>query len=203
MNFTEVNIRPACQNDAAFIAEMFYLSMGGLADYLFENTGQPVIALTENLVIRNAGRFGSGIAFVAEAEGKSMGALVSCEGARLEALNLAVLPHIFPVMGIASALRFLWRGYRLPGGVEAEKDEYYVSNIGVHPSAQGHGIGSRLLAYAEQAAQASRLAKCSLVVSLHNVSAFRLYRRTGYKVVETVHDKNENLGYHRMVKQLS
>jgi len=203
MNFTEVNIRPACQNDAAFIAEMVYLSMGGLADYFFENTGLPVIALIENLVTRNAGRFDSGIAFVAEAEGRSMGALVSFEGARLDALNLAVLPHVFPVMGIASALRFLWRGYRLPGGVEAEKDEYYVSNIGVHPSAQGHGIGSRLLAYAEQAAQASRLDKCSLIVSLHNVSAFRLYQRTGYKVIETVHDKNENLEYHRMVKQLS
>ncbi len=203
MNFTEVNIRPACQNDAAFIAEMIYLSMGGLVDYFFENTGLPVIALIENLVTRNAGRFDSGIAFVAEAEGRSMGALVSFEGARLDALNLAVLPHVFPVMGIASALRFLWRGYRLPGGVEAEKDEYYVSNIGVHPSAQGHGIGSRLLAYAEQAAQARRLDKCSLIVSLHNVSAFRLYQRTGYKVIETVHDKNENLEYHRMVKQLS
>ncbi len=197
------NIRPACQNDAAFIAEMMCLSMGSLADYLFENARQPVAMLMKNLVARNAGRFGFGIAFDAEEEGKPLGALVSCSGARLAILNVAVLPQIFSVMGIMPALRFLWRGYRLPGGVEAEKDEYYVSNVGVHPSAQGHGIGSRLLVYAEQKAQACRLAKCSLIVSLHNANAFRLYQRTGYQVVEIVHDKNENLGYHRMVKQLS
>jgi ribosomal protein S18 acetylase RimI-like enzyme len=203
MSFTQVNVRPACQNDAAFIAEMIYLSMGGLADYLFESARQPVITLMKNLAIRNAGRFGSEIAFIAEAEGRIMGALISCEGARLDALNLAVFPHVFPVLGIIPALSFIWRGYRLPGGAEAEKDEYYVSNVGVHPSAQGQGIGSRLLAYAEQMAQASRLSKCSLIVGLHNINAFRLYQRTGYKVVETVHDKNENLEYHRMVKQLS
>jgi len=203
MSFAEINIRPACQNDAAFIAEMVYLSMGGLADYLFESARQPVLTLIKNLAVRNAGRFGTEIAFVAETEGRAMGALVSCEGALLDAFNLAVFPHVFPVLGIIPALRFLWRGYRLPGGVEAEKDEYYVSNIGVHPSAQGQGIGSCLLAYAEQMAQASRLAKCSLIVGLHNVNAFRLYQRTGYEIVETVHDKNENLEYHRMVKQLS
>ncbi|MDO9300859.1 MAG: GNAT family N-acetyltransferase [Anaerolineales bacterium] len=196
-------IRPARQNDAAFIAEMMYLSMGGLADYLFENIRQPVAALMKNLVARNTGRFGFEIAFVAEAEEKPVGALVSCAGARLAALNLSVLPNIFSVMGAIPALNFLWRGYSLPGSVEAEKDEYYLSNVGVHPSAQGQGIGSRLLAYAEQIARTSRLAKCSLVVGLHNVNAFRLYQRTGYQVVETVHDKNENLGYHRMVKQLS
>ncbi len=200
MSFTEVNIRPACQNDAAFIAEMMYLSMGSLADYLFENARKPVVALIENLVTRNAGRFGSEIAFVAEAEGKPQGVLVSCMGARLDALNLAILPHVFPVMGATSALRFLWRGYRLPGGVEAQKDEYYVSNIGVYSFAQGRGVGSRLLAYAEQQARASRLEKCSLIVSLHNDNAHRLYQKTGYQIVETVHDKNENLGYHRMVK---
>jgi ribosomal protein S18 acetylase RimI-like enzyme len=198
-----LNIRQACQNDAAFIAEMMYLSMGGLADYLFENAKRPAITLIENLVTRNAGRFGFEIAFVAEAEGKPLGALVSCEGTRLDALNLAVLPHVFSVLGMVPALRFLWRGYSLPGGAEAEKDEYYISNVGVHPLAQGQGLGSRLLAYAEQTAQASCLAKCSLVVGLHNVNALRLYQRTGYQVVETVNDKNENLGYHRMVKQLS
>jgi ribosomal protein S18 acetylase RimI-like enzyme len=193
-------IRPACQTDAAFIAEMMYLSMGKLADYLFENARLPVNTLIENLVTRNAGRFGSKIAFVAEADGKPLGALVSCEGARLDALNLAVLPHIFSVMGAISALRFLWRGYQLPGGREAEKDEYYVSNVGVHPSAQGQGIGSRLLAFAEQTAQAAELPKCALVVGLYNQNALRLYQRLGYHVVETVQHPSEFIGYHRMVK---
>jgi len=199
----EVSIRPASLNDAAFVAEMMYLSMGGLADHLFDETGQQVIAPLENLFTRNAGRFDLGLAFVAEVKGRPSGMMFSCEGARLDALNLAVFPHLFPVLGLVPAFRFVWRGVHLPGGAEALKDEYYISNIGVHPTAQGQGIGSRFLAYAEQIARASRLAKCSLLVSLHNVNALRLYQRTGYQIVETVHDENENLGYHRMVKQLS
>jgi ribosomal protein S18 acetylase RimI-like enzyme len=202
MSFPEINIRPARQKDAAFIAEIMYLSMGRLADYLFEDARQPIVILIKNLVSRNAGRFGSGIAFVAESDGKPVGGLVSCEGARLDALNLAVLPQIFPALGVMPALRFLWRGYRLPGGREAERDEYYVSNVGVHSSAQGQGIGSRLLAYAEQTARSAALKKCALVVGLYNQNALRLYQRFGYQIVETVQDQNEALGYHRMVKAL-
>ncbi len=199
----EVSIRPACLNDATFVAEMLYLSLNGLADYLFEKTSRQIVAQVKQLVVRNAGRFGIDLAFVAEVEGKPLGVMFSSEGARLDSLNLAVFPHLFPVLGFAPALRFIWRGARLPGGAEATKDEYYISNIGVHPSAQGQGIGSRFLAYAEQVAKEKHLEKCSLLVSLHNPDAFRLYQYTGYQVVETVHDKNENLGYHRMVKQLS
>lgn len=198
-----VSIRPASLDDAVFAAEMLHLSMSGLADYLFEETSQPLVTQLERLFARNAGRFGVELAFVAEVEGKPYGVMFSSAGARLDLLNLAVFPHLFPVMGFAPALRFIWRGARLPGGAEAKKDEYYISNIGVHPSAQGQGIGSRFLAFAEQAAREKNLEKCSLLVSLHNVNAFRLYQRAGYQVVETVHDKNENLGYHRMVKRLS
>lgn len=199
----EVSIRPARLTDATVVAEMLYLSLNGLADHLFEKPGGQIVAQLEQLIVRNAGRFGIALAVVAEVEGKPSGVMFSSEGARLDALNQAVFPHLFPVMGFGPALRFIWRGYRLPGGAEAKKDEYHISNIGVHLSAQGQGIGSRFLAYAEQTAKENRLKKCSLLVSLHNVNAFRLYQRTGYQVVETVHDENENLGYHRMVKQLS
>ena len=177
--------------------------MGKLADYLFKDNRQPVLTIIKNLVAHNAGRFDSGIAFVAEADDKPVGGLVSCEGARLDKLNLAVLPHLFPAMDMMPALRFLWRGYWLPGGREAERDEYYVSNVGVHSSAQGQGIGSRLLAYAERSAQSAVLTKCALVVGLYNQNALRLYQRLGYQIVETIQHSNEFLGYHRMVKQLS
>lgn len=199
---SELLIRPVQPGDAEFVAEMIYLSMGKLADYLFEDARGPVITLIHNLVTRNAGRFGSGIAFVAEADGRSLGVMVSFEGARLDALNLAVIPQLFPVTGTVSALRFLWRGFWLPGGREAEKDEYYVSNVGVPFFAQGRGIGSRLLAYAGQTGQSAGLKKCALVVGLYNRNALRLYQRLGYRIVETVQHPSGFLGYHRMVKDI-
>jgi ribosomal protein S18 acetylase RimI-like enzyme len=105
-------------------------------------------------------------------------------------------------MGFAPALRFMWRGVSLPGGREAVKDEYYISNLGVDPSAQGCGVGSVLLNFAEGLARKEKLTKCSLIVGLYNRNALRLYERFGYRIAETISHQNEALGYHRMVKQL-
>jgi ribosomal protein S18 acetylase RimI-like enzyme len=193
-------IRPARPADAGFAAEMVQLSMGRLAGYLFQEDPQSILSILRELFMRDAGRFSLKITSLAECEGRLSGALVSCEGARLNRLNMATLPPLLRRVGLRRAVRMGWRAIRLPGGLEAGRDEYYISNLGVHPSAQRHGIGSRLLAFAEQAARGLRLTKCSLIVGLNNLDAFRLYERLGYRVIETVRDRDESLGYHRMLK---
>lgn len=195
-----VSIRPAAQVDAPFVAEMILLSLGSLADYLFEADEHTRRSFIEKLVRRNAGRFGLRFASVAEADGGSKGMLLACEGKLLDRLNWATLPHLFFALGVLPAFGFIRRGIALPGGREAEMDEYYISNIGVHPSAQGLGIGSALLDFAEKQARSANLAKCSLIVGLYNQKALRLYQRLGYEIVETV--QHSNLGYHRMLKVL-
>lgn len=198
-----LTIRPALQSDAAFVAEMIHLSMDHLADYLFGADHHSVQRYIQNLVTRNAGRFGARLSFVAESAGSLKGALISFKGAGIDRINLATFPHLFPALGFRHTLGFMWRGIHLPGGAEAEADEYYISNLGVHPSAQGQGIGSALLAFAEKLAGESGLSKISLIVGSYNQSALRLYQRVGYCIVETVQDANQTLGYHRMVKVLS
>ena len=116
--------------------------------------------------------------------------------------NLETIPQLFAALGFAKAIRFIWRTVTLPGGKEAEDDEFFVDFLGVHPSMRGRSFGSQLLAYAEGLARENGLMKCSLIVGQYNTSARRLYERTGYQVVETVTDKNEALGYYRMVKIL-
>ncbi|MBM3124865.1 MAG: GNAT family N-acetyltransferase [Chloroflexi bacterium] len=195
-----LHIRPARPADAGFAAEMVQLSMGGLAEYLFQGDPHSILSILRDLFMRDAGRFSLKITSLAEYEGRLFGALVSCEGARLNRLNIATLPHLLRRIGLRRAAGLGWRAGRLPGGQEAGRDEYYISNLGVHPLAQRQGIGSRLLAFAEQTARGLRLTKCSLIVGLYNLDAFRLYERLGYQVVETVRDRDEALGYHRMVK---
>lgn len=195
-----LTIRPALQSDAAFVAEMIHLSMGHLADYLFGADPQRLI---ENLAARNAGRFGAGLSYVAESAGTLKGALISFKGAGIDRLNFATFPHLFPALGFLHALGFMWRGVMLPGGAEAKADEYYISNLGVNPTAQGLGIGSALLAFAETLAGEADLHKMSLIVGAYNQSALRLYQRVGYCIVETVQAADQTLGYHRMVKVLS
>jgi len=198
-----IHIRPAQAADASLAAKVIHMSMGKLADHLFDQDAQAIETMIAMLFARDAGRFGSGISVVAEAASQPVGMLFACPGGALDKINLATLKHFVPVLGIKHALKFIWRGITLPGGREAEKDEYYLSNLGIVESAQGRGFGSSLLEYAEQTGRTNGFKKCSLIVGLHNERAFRLYQRTGYQVVETAHHQNENLEYHRMVKRLN
>lgn len=202
MSLIKINIRPAIQSDAPFIAEMIKLSMGSLGDHLFGADGLSIKKYIEYLVRKNAGRFGLRFSFVAESAGTLKGMLLSYTGRSLGLLNVSTGPHLFSAMGFGPALRFMKRGASLPGGREALKDEYYISNLGVDPSAQGLGVGSALLNFAENLARNEKLAKCSLIVGLYNQGALRLYERLGYQIAETVQHENEALGYHRMLKQL-
>lgn len=196
------HIRPAVDGDAPFAADMLQLSLGGLGDHLFGTDRQTSRGYVEKLVARNAGRFALRFAFIFPMDGVQKGALFACPGKLLDRLNMETSPHLFLVLGFSPAIAFIRRGLALPGGVEAEDDEYYIGNIGVHPSAQGQGIGSALLNFAEEQARKEGLPKCSLIVGSYNQDALRLYQRHGYEVVETVTSEHPSLGYHRMVKVL-
>jgi len=195
-------IRAATSADANFAASMIYLSMDHLSDHLFEMPQDVIEKMVAKLFVRNAGRFGYRSTFIAEFENEPVGAMVVERGDQVNRLILETIPHLIAVLGFVRAVRFVWRAVTLPGGREAYDDEFFVSNLGVLPSMQGRSFGSQMLAYVEQLARENDLKKCSLIVSWHNTLAKRLYERIGYRVVETVPDENENLGYYRMVKAL-
>jgi len=197
-----LKIRAAQPTDASFAASMIYLSMDHLADHLFQQNQDDIEAAIGKLFARNAGRFGYKYAYVAEFENESVGLLIASRGDRIDRLNLETIPHLVAVLGFARAIGFIRRGVGLPGGREAYADEFFIGNLGILPSKQGHSFGSQMLTYAEELARENNLKKCSLIVGWHNTNARRLYERTGYKIVETVQDENENLGYYRMVKVL-
>src|SRR5439155_2134550 len=63
------------------------------------------------------------------------------------------------------------------------QDGLFVDNVAVHPRAQGQGAGRRLLAFAEDQAQALGLAAVWLYTNEAMTENLELYRRLGY--VET------------------
>jgi ribosomal protein S18 acetylase RimI-like enzyme len=197
-----LKIRAAQPADANFAASMLYLSMEHLADHLFQQDKDAIEAVIAQLFVRNAGRFGYRIAFVSEFEGQQVGLLIASRGDRLDRLNLETALHLFSVLGLKRAIGFVLRGVRLPGGKEAEDDEFFLSNLGILPSMQGRSFGSQMLAFAEELACRNNLKKCSLIVGGYNKDARRLYERIGYQVVETVNAEKAALGYYRMVKVL-
>lgn len=201
MNRT-LNIRAAGSGDAPFAASMICLSLHELADHLFQLNTDAIKVATAELFARNAGRFGYEHAYVAECDGEAVGLLVAYRGDRVSRLNLETVPHLIAVLGLVNAIRFVYRGVTLPGGKEAENDEFFISNVGILPSLQGRSLGSQLLAFAEELACENNLKKCSLIVSWRNTDAKRLYERIGYKIAEAVQDDEKDLGYYRMVKVL-
>lgn len=199
---SNLKIRPAQASDAPFAASMIALSLHELADHLFQQHTNVIERMIAQLFARNAGRFGYKHTYIVEYETEPIGLLVVHRGEDVDRLNLETIFPLIAVLGFTKAIGFIYRGIKLPGGKEAEDDEFFLSNLGILPSMQGRSFGTQLLAYAEELAHASGLKKCSLIVNWHNTNAKRLYERIGYQVVEAVQDENEHLGYYRMVKVL-
>lgn len=63
---------------------------------------------------------------------------------------------------------------------EARPDHYWVENLAVLPSAQGRGLGRRLLAHAETLAGAAGLTEIRLLTNGRMAANRALYRSVGY-----------------------
>lgn len=201
-----LTIRTARPEDVNLAVPMLRASMGGLANYLFDN---PRRSLDEYLFImyRSDGhRFSWRYSFVAEADGRPVGYLLSYPGRELNALQLKFLRQSPSLFGWADTLRLVGRMLPLLNAPEAESDEYYVSNVGVLPEYRSRGYGAQLMGFAEERARAERLGKCSLAVDETNAEAIRLYQKLGYEIVFTRRFKGrlaqKESGYHRMLKLL-
>ena len=70
-----------------------------------------------------------------------------------------------------------------PYAILEEPDSYYVAAMAVDEALRGQGVGSRLLAIAEDDARKAGLDKMSLIVFDGNTGAKRLYLAKGYKEV--------------------
>ncbi len=82
-----------------------------------------------------------------------------------------------------------------------EPDSLLIENIAVHPSAQGTGLGRRLLEFAEQEAARRQLAQVSLYTNEVMTESQAVYARLGYREVRRAIEH----GYRRifMVKDLA
>lgn len=196
-----ISIRPARPDDAPLAAAILRLSFGALGEYLFNADGRAVELAFMRLFAFGAGRFGYPLASVAELNCQPLGLLISFPATEMMRLNLAVVKYLPRALGW-NLFGFMARSLAFVNVKEAEADEYYVSNIGVLPAAQGQGLGRRLLLHADELARLGQWRKVSLMVALENHTARQLYQRNGYHIVFTKHDKNPFASYHRMVKDI-
>ena len=177
--------------------------MGGSADLFSDiESGWTSEKLLAALFARSGGRFGYQVGTILIADEAAVGLLVSYPASKLTMLDLVTGRTLLSILGIRPTIRFAKRMSAMLNLREAERGEYYISNVGVLPDFQGNGYGARLLTLAEEQARKFGLKRCSLIVDQQNDGAIRLYRRFGYKIVFSGKLDGES-GYHRMVKELA
>ncbi len=204
----EIVFRPALPADALVAGHLLAMSLGHAGPYLF---GHDRTDRAEQLVRRLYGlpgnRFSYEYADVALVGNQVAGLLLSHPGRLVNEMMLPMARRFLACAGPGEFARFLWRAIPLARIRETAPQQYYVSNLAVLLEYQRRGIGSSLLAHAEGKARAAGLSACSLIAEIGNDTAYRLYTRVGYRVVQTIETpglarKIGLRGVQRMVKTL-
>lgn len=207
MTDSSLRIRPATNADVSPAVALIRLSMGSEVDWLFgQEKKYPTEHVLAGLFRRKGNRTSHQVCWVAEQGGQVVGALVAYPGKQLRRFDLRTGLHLVQIFGLPATIRVARRQPAYGSLVEAEADEFYVSNVAVSPEAQGKGIGAALMKFSDALARSAGLPKCSLLVTYDN-PARHLYERCGYKIVHSYEIDHPMIahgsgGYHRMVKVL-
>ncbi len=86
-------------------------------------------------------------------------------------------------MAVEHPIWLLYYGDQLAGllVLEFEPEEVLIYSVAVRPDLQGHGLGHRMLALAEEQALQAGYRKMRLYTNEHFVENIELYRRAGYR----------------------
>ena len=205
--FSHYRIRRARAREAREGAELIYLPMGTIADYLFgmNDPGRAKRVLAK-LFSKKRTRFSHEFCDFLETRSGIAGALVSYPARIMSDMNWQLARQLSQILGLKGMWQFLRRSLPLAGYKEAEPDEFYIYTLAVKPEFQHEGFGSRLLDHALEKTKQAGLFKCSLGVAINNRGAIRFYKKYGFKIVETIRmpplqEALQYPGYYRMVKR--
>ena len=162
-------LRPARPEDCKDIAKLFLISSDGLAEYIWSGLAESDADLAEVGAQRYAR---AGVSFSYEK------CLLAVSGEEV----LGML-HSFPMpprdeedLEEDPVLR--------PYAELEDAGSLYVSSVALYPEYRGNGIGTLLLAAADEEARRQELPRVSLICFEKNEGAMRLYRRFGYREVD-------------------
>ena len=162
-------LRPARPEDCKDIAKLFLISSDGLAEYIWSGLAEPGADLAEVGAKRYARE---GVPFSYEK------CLLAVSGEKVLGMlhSFAMPPRAEDDVEEDPVLR--------PYAELEDAGSLYVSAIALYPEYRGHGIGTLLLAAADEEARRQDLPRVSLICFEMNEGAMRLYRRFGYRELD-------------------
>jgi ribosomal protein S18 acetylase RimI-like enzyme len=168
----EATFRPARNVDAAALAALIDIAGEGIPLFLWNQmkaSGQSVFEFGRARAARDRGNFSYRNATVVEIDGEVAACLVDYQlDDPYDIGDLAELPEVVrPLVELEA---------KAPGS-------WYVNAMAAFPEFRGQGIGSSLLALAEERGRQHKAKSSSLIVAGENAGAVRLYARSGYREV--------------------
>ncbi|MDS1137327.1 GNAT family N-acetyltransferase [Nitratireductor indicus] len=163
--------RPARQSDIWQLAELVNFAGEGLPLHIWRGMAKPDQDPWEVGRSRQAEKVSGGQIYVADFGDGAVAALTGYPiGAQAEPIGDDFPPLFRPLQELENLALNSW----------------YVNVLACYPEHRGRGLGSRLLQLAEDIAQDGALASMSVIVADDNVSARRLYERTGYREIASL-----------------
>jgi ribosomal protein S18 acetylase RimI-like enzyme len=183
MNLTFRNAR---LEDAGALAELVNYAGEGMPLWLWEKMREPgetAWDVGRRRAARDEGSFSWRNAVVADTDGRAVAALIGySQPVEPEPIDYATMPPLFvPLQELENLAPNTW----------------YVNVLAAAPDRRGQGLGTKLLAIADETASREGKTGLSVIVSNANDGARRLYQRCGYTEVATrpmVKDGWENEG---------
>lgn len=169
MDRTVIALRPATPGDADALAELINFAGDGLPRHLWGRMAKPgetAWDVGRMRARRDEGSFSWRNAVVAVIGNRVAACLIGYPLAdEPEPVDYAASPPLFvPLQELENLAAGTW----------------YVNVLATYPEFRGMGIGTRLLAEAEDLARGADRRGLSIIVSDDNVGARRLYERCGY-----------------------
>ncbi|MDO6674885.1 GNAT family N-acetyltransferase [Tenacibaculum sp. 1_MG-2023] len=174
-------IRKATTKDAKEIATCMMLAMEEIVyKFIGENSTKKALHFLESLIIQKNNQYSYENCWIIEDNNKVIAATNIYNGADLEKLRAPV----------ASVIKTMFN-QTLVYEKETQPGEYYIDCIGVNPSFQGKGVGSKILQFLIDEYVHKKNETLGLLVDKDNPNAKKLYLKLGFKVVgkKTLVDK--------------
>ena len=164
-------LRPGTIEDAAILAELINYAGEGLPLYLWGTMAEPgetAWQVGRRRAAREQGSFSYRNAMIIDHEGECAGCLMGYEiPDQPEPIGDDMPPMFVPLQKLENLAPGTW----------------YVNVLAVRPQFRGLGLGTRLLAFADETGRSLGKRGMSIIVSDANRGARRLYERCGYREV--------------------
>jgi len=204
-----VTTRPAIATDVDWAAPLIFATGPALFSYIFASPSDQAQAILRQAFVYPQHAFSYEHTQVVEMEGQPAGLMVSYSGSlkrQADEKVHQVMARILPLLKLPKILINLADLTRIKQDVAA--NDYYILGLSILPEFRNRGLGSYLLAQAEEQSRTYQCHELCLDVTYTNTKARNLFERAGYRVAcSKTTPRFEQMtragGVHRMVKPIA